>query len=235
LKGSSIFIQKHLSQEAEEIQRKLNFIRKAAVNKQMSAKINGDKLIINSNTYTIDTLHRLPSFLQPHSLATRDLGKYLFFYGKECVFSNFYPSNFTVNNVPYSSCEQYYQHCKALNFSDMDCATEIMKTKSAGRCKTLGNNANDYNEEKWLETAYEVMKRGVYEKFKQNPYLCEMLLQTKDKILVEAAKNDIIWGIGMELTNSNLLSNSEEWGSNWMGLILCQVRDRLMKEKEEEC
>ena len=52
---------------------------------------------------------------------------------------------------------------------------------------------------------------------------------TKDKLLIEATKNDYIWGIGFNVTDFRVVSR-EEWGKNWLGICLMRVRDILKAE-----
>ena len=55
------------------------------------------------------------------------------------------------------------------------------------------------------------------------------LLNTKDRIIVEASPVDSIWGIGMAADNPNV-TNPELWkGYNLLGYALMEVRDLLNK------
>lgn len=61
-------------------------------------------------------------------------------------------------------------------------------------------------------------------KFSQNKELKEFLLNTENKVLVEASPQDMIWGIGLEQNNSDA-ENPAKWrGLNLLGFTLMEVR-----------
>jgi len=66
--------------------------------------------------------------------------------------------------------------------------------------------------------------------YRQNPYLRRDLFATADSVLVEASKDDCRWGIGS--TKDDRMSwLGRTWrGYNWLGNILTETRDTLMKE-----
>ena len=56
-----------------------------------------------------------------------------------------------------------------------------------------------------------------------------ILISTKDSILVEASPYDKIWGIGMSANNENI-ENPLLWqGLNLLGFALMEVRDELIR------
>ncbi|MYM27643.1 DUF1768 domain-containing protein [Duganella sp. CY15W] len=64
-------------------------------------------------------------------------------------------------------------------------------------------------------------------KFGQNPALREFLLQTSERVLVEASPVDNIWGIGLAFDDPRA-ENPLEWqGLNLLGFALMEVRARL--------
>ena len=54
--------------------------------------------------------------------------------------SNWYPSRFTVNNVNFSSMEQYMMYKKAVCFGDKDTADKILTTDDVAEIKALERN-----------------------------------------------------------------------------------------------
>lgn len=52
-----------------------------------------------------------------------------------------------------------------------------------------------------------------------------MLLETGDRLLVEASPYDKIWGVGYSAANA--AANEGNWGENLLGKALMRVRDRL--------
>lgn len=70
---------------------------------------------------------------------------------------------------------------------------------------------------------------GNVAKFGQNPKLGRKLLATGDRLLVEAAPHDRVWGIGY--AEAHALSNREHWGENRLGKALMVVRAQLQREQ----
>lgn len=60
--------------------------------------------------------------------------------------SNWFPSRFTVNNVNFSSMEQYMMYKKAVCFGDKDTADKILATEDVAEIKALGRLVANYNE-----------------------------------------------------------------------------------------
>jgi predicted NAD-dependent protein-ADP-ribosyltransferase YbiA (DUF1768 family) len=48
------------------------------------------------------------------------------FFSGRCWLSNFYTSTFEVDGNKYTSVEQYYQYCKAIEFKDYEVAQKIL-------------------------------------------------------------------------------------------------------------
>ena len=69
---------------------------------------------------------------------------------------------------------------------------------------------------------------GVCEKFKSGEKL-EFLLNTGDKIIVEASPYDSIWGIGMGAKDENIEYPTAWKGENLLGFAIMEVRDLLNK------
>merc|ERR1712086_963275 len=70
---------------------------------------------------------------------------------------------------------------------------------------------------------------GNYLKFSQDPALLAKLLGTGSMTLVEAAGNDKIWGIGVNVQDA---ANGAKWkGLNLLGKALGVVREALLQER----
>lgn len=150
--------------------------------------------------------------------------KYHFFWkGK---LSNWTASTFKVNGIVYNCGEQYMMHQKAIGFKDFETAKLIMETKIPRDQKALGRKVKDYNDEAWDAVRYDVVKRGLRERFQQNPDLKEYLISLKDYQLVEASPYDRIWGIGYEADEA--MDNIDNWGQNLLGKILTELANELV-------
>ena len=128
--------------------------------------------------------------------------------------SNWYVSEFQVNQIRYTSVEQYMMHQKALLFGDTDTAKKIMATNQVNLIKAYGQEITPYNDNRWGNQRYQIVYTGVLEKFKQNEGLTRQLLETDDAILAECAVRDCIWGIGLSMKDVRRLNLSEWRGEN---------------------
>ena len=91
----------------------------------------------------------------------------------------------------------------------------------------LGRKVKDFNIDIWEENARKIVTQGCFLKFTQNPKLLEILLDTKDDILVEASPYDKIWGIGLKEKDAINVDPSEWPGKNWLGECLMNVRTNV--------
>lgn len=162
--------------------------------------------------------------------------KFLFFWGhqpnkdgkitKTC-FSQWWLSSFKVEKVTYKTAEHWMMAKKAELFQDEEVLEKILQADSPAEAKKLGRDVRNYDDKLWLENRYEIVKQGNYHKFSQNKDLKTFLLNTKDRVLVEASPVDSIWGIGMASDHKDAL-NPEKWqGLNLLGFALMEVRDEL--------
>lgn len=162
--------------------------------------------------------------------------KFLFFWGhqpskdtsitKTC-FSQWWKSSFVVDGLEYKTAEHWMMAKKALLFNDTENFDKILSAKSPAEAKNLGREVKNYNEDVWREHRYEIVKEGNFHKFSQNPELKEFLLNTKNRILVEASPVDPIWGIGLSEDNPDS-QYPEKWqGQNLLGFALMEARDEL--------
>ena len=162
--------------------------------------------------------------------------KFLFFWGhqpnkdgsisKTC-FSQWWLSSFEVEGITYKTAEHWMMAKKAVLFNDKAILEKIIVSNSPVEAKKLGREVKNYNETLWLAARFEIVKEGNYHKFSQNPELKTFLLNTKDRVIVEASPVDAIWGIGMTGDHKDVL-NPKKWkGLNLLGFALMEVRDEL--------
>ena len=59
--------------------------------------------------------------------------------------SNWYPSNFTLNDVNFSSLEQFMMYRKAICFNDEAVAAQILSTNDVAEIKSLGRQVSGYD------------------------------------------------------------------------------------------
>jgi ribA/ribD-fused uncharacterized protein len=179
--------------------------------------------------------------------------------GDEACFSNFYESVFSIRpeklfqylkikqpggnlefpkRIVFQCVEQAMMYGKALLFGDYQVASEIIETGSPAKmrdpsmkCRELGRKVKGYNDEVWSNTRYKYVRMLVYEKFRQNQNLREILLRTGDYVIVEAAHYDKVWGVGLHAANPDI-KNPDLWkGQNLLGQCLMDTRDLLRKNE----
>ncbi len=164
--------------------------------------------------------------------------KYLFFWGhqpsadgsitKTCL-SQWWKSDFKIDTNNYCCMEQYMMAEKARLFDDKEILEEILECKQPKKIKELGRKVRNFDEEVWKKKRYSIILNGNYAKFLQNESLRRFLIETKNRVLVEASPYDKIWGIGMAADDEHI-ENPLEWqGLNLLGFALMEVRDELIR------
>ena len=160
--------------------------------------------------------------------------KYLFFWGhqpnadgtigKTC-FSQWWESSFTVDGEVYNTAEHWMMAKKAILFEDMAAYKRVLLAKTPAEAKKIGREVNNFDPAIWETHKFELVKQGNIHKFEQHPNLRTFLLQSQNRVLVEASPRDTIWGIGMGASNPEV-ENPHKWrGENLLGFALMEVRD----------
>lgn len=144
--------------------------------------------------------------------------------------SNWYLSDFKVDNIDYSSMEQYMMYQKAVVFHDAEIAKQILETADAGKIKALGRSVKNYNDIVWSGMRQLIVYKGLLEKFKQNAELQKLLIETGDAVLAECAVHDKIWGIGLSMKAKERFDLTKWQGKNLLGFSLMLVRQELVKD-----
>lgn len=148
--------------------------------------------------------------------------------------SQWYKSHFFSVVDHYCCMEQYMMSQKARLFGDDEILQQILSCDDPKEIKALGQKVRNFDETVWGEAKYSIVLNGNYKKFSQNPQLKSFLLQTGDKILVEASPYDGVWGIKMGESDENA-QNPLKWrGQNLLGFALMEVRDVLREVCQNE-
>lgn len=146
---------------------------------------------------------------------------------KNGYLSNWYNSVFTVNDITFSSMEQFMMYKKALCFGDEMIAEHILATNDVAHIKELGRLVSGYNDNYWNGIRQIVVYEGLIAKFSQNKGLKEKLRSTGNALLAECAVKDLVWGIGLSMKDPERL-NQDNWkGKNLLGYTLMMVREKL--------
>lgn len=156
--------------------------------------------------------------------------EFVFFWGG--IYSNWYPSNFTLDGVKYNCAEQAMMAKKALLFGDQEAHNKIMAAKDPRDQKALGRTVKGFTVETWDKVAKDIVYEIVKAKFTQNKGLLTQLLSTGNKELVEASPQDKIWGIGLAESDPRAWDKSTWLGTNWLGETLTKLKNDVFAEKK---
>lgn len=168
--------------------------------------------------------------------------KYVFFWGHKpaadgsvtsSCFSQWWDCRFTVDGVEYHTAEQYMMAQKAVLFGDEEVRREIMSAGHPKQFKALGRKISGFKQDIWDKSCHDIVVKGNTAKFSQNEALGHYLMNTGERVLVEASPYDRIWGIGMD-SKSPACQNPTLWnGTNYLGFCLMEVRDILKGEPND--
>lgn len=150
---------------------------------------------------------------------------HVFFWSGEL--SNWHTCRFRYKHLNFYNTEQAFMWEKAIFFNDMESAKKILETPEPYLNKRLGRKVKGFDSERWLIAAYPIMVAVNYAKYSQNLHLRRILLDTEDKILVEASPYDKIWGIGISWQDDDCLNEMKWKGMNLLGKALMEVRKQL--------
>lgn len=162
--------------------------------------------------------------------------KYVFFWGhtgrpgaplgKEC-FSQWYPAPFVLEGARYATAEHYMMCQKARLFGDDEAAARILAAGHPGEAKEFGRSVRGFDEAAWVERRFEIVVAGSHAKFSQHPALRAYLLDTHQRVLVEASPRDAIWGIGLGEKDEDARAPERWRGQNLLGFALMKARALL--------
>ena len=148
--------------------------------------------------------------------------------------SNWYLSEFTIDDITFSSMEQYMMYEKAILFHDQETAEKILQTDNVAEIKALGRTVQNFDDTVWGQSREEIVYKGVFEKFRQNPELRKRLERTGEEVIAECAVKDRIWGIGLSMKDEDRFC-VERWnGQNLLGKILMDVRKDIKQGNYEK-
>lgn len=161
--------------------------------------------------------------------------KYIFFWGhqksksevtKSC-FSQWYASPFTENGLVFQTAEHYMMYQKAILFGNNLLATRILTCTTPAEAKRMGREVTGFVDAVWNARRFEIVVQANTLKFGQNPELLQFLLNTQERILVEASPVDKIWGIGMAADHPDIAAPEKWSGLNLLGYALMTARHQL--------
>lgn len=186
--------------------------------------------------------------------------EYEFFFNLKSPFSNFHPSKIEYKDFTFCSNEQFMMFAKAKTFSDENACSKLLEINNSPLIKdflshkisrediindyniskqwnrlmmdikAIGRTVQNFREDVWSKKCESVVLFGARLKFTQNSDLNKVLLETKDKVMVEASPYDKIWGIGLSEADAKK-TPVEKWpGKNLLGKVLTKLKIELIEK-----
>lgn len=162
--------------------------------------------------------------------------EYLYFWGHtprkgelvgNFIFSQWYERPFEVEGVVYPSAEHWMMAHKAGLFENHDIFEQIIRAQKPAEVKELGRQVRGFDDAVWRAHRYNIVVQGNIHKFGQHRDLRDYLVQTGDKVLVEASPVDTVWGIGLAQDAPEAAHPLQWKGINLLGFALMEARDFL--------
>ncbi|CAM5743636.1 hypothetical protein SHIRM173S_05181 [Streptomyces hirsutus] len=105
--------------------------------------------------------------------------------------------------------------------------TEDPGRRAPRRREEEGRLVRHFDEATWRRERFRVVVEGSTHKFAAHADLRAFLLNTGDRVLVEASPRDRVWGIGLGAKNERASDPAQWRGANLLGFALMQARTRL--------
>ena len=119
--------------------------------KNRTARVNVEKLIVQGKVYTVNTLGSLPDRIIPAKTATIEKDNCVLFLSKYSPFFTHYQRTFKMNETIYHNMEENLQHQKALLFKDSDTSTKNVQVSNLVQCRQVGRQVKTSNADKWFQ------------------------------------------------------------------------------------
>ena len=132
-------------------------------------------------------------------------------------------SNFTSIESPESSPRST---CHP-SFGDAEAERRVLAAEHPAEAKKAGRLVRGFDGAIWERERFRIVVGGSVHKFAAHDDLRAFLLNTGDRVLVEASPVDRVWGIGLA-AGDEAARDPERWrGPNLLGFALMEARERL--------
>jgi ribA/ribD-fused uncharacterized protein len=167
---------------------------------------------------------------------------HIYFFTKQDIFSNFAYSPFIyereiksilgkdIQKIYFECSEQGFMFEKCMFFEQYEMAEKCIKETDPKKVKEIGRSIPNFDKDRWDKVSFDKMYNICYSKYNFNKIAREELLNTGDKILVEASPWDLIWGVGLSKNDDNILQEENWKGENRLGKVLMKIRKTIRNE-----
>lgn len=124
--------------------------------------------------------------------------------------------------------EQAMMLYKAHFHNDQEQYDKILASPKPWQQKKFGREIKNFNKEEWEKVALKFVVQSNIAKFDQNKAWKELLFLTDPYKIVEASKEDRIWGIGYLPYDVEIFEEKDKWGTNLLGIAIMCARNILM-------
>lgn len=146
--------------------------------------------------------------------------------GASCL-SQWWPSPFVVDGRRYATAEHWMMAAKARLFGDAEAERHVLAAAHPAQAKKAGRLVRGFDEAIWERERFRIVVEGSVHKFAADPALRAFLLNTGERVLVEASPVDRVWGIGLT-ADDEAAQDPERWrGLNLLGFALMAARAEL--------
>lgn len=198
---AKIYLNDHLPQLLNERRATFRSIMKLAKSNKIPASMQGNKLTVNSITYSHKNLDCLPAGVTLEDAQMFLVKGGIAFQSEHAWPSNFFPKKIELQGMVFPSAEHANQYSRAIILGDPNLAKMITRTKTTKQVKSLGSQIE--SKESWDKVKIDIMKTIVSKIFMQNPLLCDKLVGTGQTILIEATLDDF-WGARATPTSKSI-------------------------------
>ena len=221
-----VFAEREFSKGTEKERRLVRPVLKAARKMDKykgKVHMSGPHIVIDGKHFHRQNIHTLPLDLEATSVTSKQDELTYAFFGELNPLSNFHSCTFTYESEDFHSSEQLIQYKKAEYCNDEPAMRRILASSDAQDSMEIARDITSYNHKSWCENAEDLCYEGIKAKFMQNPNLLSHLLDTGNRTIIEACKDEV-WGTGVTLGDKNCL-NSTKWSSKGiLGKILMRIR-----------
>ena len=140
---------------------------------------------------------------------------------------NYWPVKISLDDQEFKSAEHAYLWYYCTEVNEPEIAEQVFRAETAAEAKRLSRNlpyGKDFS--LWNEKKLSIMKRILEAKAKCSPLFCKTLMNTRDKLIVEAT-NDRFYGAGLSPHLCNTTKPQCYPGENHLGRLLMELRDQL--------